>query len=293
MARTDRNGICQRGGRGAHSLRVIIRNNLLEDIGGDGIKLWGSDGGLVEQNVVRGGRMRCDDYAAGIWPFDCNDAFIQFNEVSGMKGTRDGQGFDADYLCHRSVFQYNYSHDNDGGFILVCTPGNSYNEDTIIRYNISQNDGLSNSSVFHFGGGAKRTQVYNNTVYLGTNQDVPMLLFTDWNRGNAADTRFLNNIFYVAGRASYEWGKSTNNLFANNVFYGTNIGLPADAIALTNCPPLLAPGSGGAGFNSLHGYTLREAATFPRGQIITNNGGRDFFGHPVPENQPPAIGASE
>ena len=70
--------------------------------------------------------MRCRDAAAGIWPWDCDDTIIQFNEVSGMKGTVDGQGFDSDFLCRRSLFQYNYSHNNDGGFMLICTPGNSY-----------------------------------------------------------------------------------------------------------------------------------------------------------------------
>lgn len=77
LVRTDRNGICQRNGSRARSTRVVIRGNLLEDIGGDGIKLWGSNGGLVERNVIRGARTRCDDYAAGIWPFDCDDTLIQ------------------------------------------------------------------------------------------------------------------------------------------------------------------------------------------------------------------------
>ena len=78
---------------------MIIRGNLLEDIGGDGIKLWGSNGALVEHNVLRGGRMRCKDAAAGIWPWDCDDTVIQFNEVCGMKGTVDGQGFDSDFFA--------------------------------------------------------------------------------------------------------------------------------------------------------------------------------------------------
>ena len=147
VARTDRNGICQRRYEGAaRSLRVVIRGNVLEDIGGDGIKPWGSDGTLVEHNVLRGGRMRCLDAAAGIWPWDCDDTLIQFNEVCGMHGIGDGQGFDSDFLCRRSVFQYNYSHDNDGGFMLICTPGDSYCDDTVIRYNISQNDGINSAA---------------------------------------------------------------------------------------------------------------------------------------------------
>ena len=293
VLRTDRNGICQKNGARVHSLHVVIRGNLLEDIGGDGIKLWGSNGGVIEHNILRGGRTRCDDYAAGIWPFDCDGTVIQFNEVSGMKGTKDGQGFDSDYLCHRSLFQYNYSHDNEGGFMLICTPGTSYNEDTVIRYNISQNDGINSARVFNFGGGAKNTRVYNNTIYTGPNQDLPLLLFGDWSGGNASGTQFYNNIFYADGRVSYHWGRSTGNIFEGNVFYGGHSLIPPDARAVTNRPPVRAPGSGGGGFASLDGYLLRADPDFPKGRIIPDNGGRDFFGHPVPPDRPPSIGAAE
>ena len=221
------------------------------------------------------------------------DTVIQFNEVSGMKGTKDGQGFDSDYLCHRSLFQYNYSHGNEGGFMLICTPGTSYNEDTVIRYNISQNDGINSARVFNFGGGAKNTRVYNNTIYTGPNQDLPRLLFGDWNGGNASGTQFYNNIFYTDGRVSYNWGRSTSNTFEGNVFYGGHSLIPPDARAVTNRPPVRAPGSGGGGFATLDGYLLRSDADVPKGRIIPDNGGRDFFGHAVPPDRPPSIGAAE
>jgi hypothetical protein len=291
VIRTDRNGICQRNGSRTRSLNVVIRGNVLEDIGGDGIKLWGSNGGIIESNVVRGGRMRCEDYAAGIWPFDCDDTLIQFNEVSGMRGTKDGQGFDSDYLCRRSLFQYNYSHDNEGGFVLICTPGNSYNEDTVIRYNISQNDGINSARVFQFGGGAKNTRVYNNTIYIGPKQDLPLLSFNDWDGGNASDTCFYNNIFYVDGRVTYKFDKSANNVFENNVFFGNHVGLPQDAHAATNKPALVKPGSGGDGFASLGGYKFRDANACLPGKFIAENGGHDFFGKTVPADQSPCIGA--
>ncbi len=294
VVRADRNGICQRTSSGARSLRVVIRGNLLEDIGGDGIKPWGSNGALVEHNVVRGGRMRCRDAAAGIWPWDCDDTVIQFNEVSGMKGTNDGQGFDSDYRCRNSLYQYNYSHDNDGGFFLICTPGNSYCEGTVIRYNISQNDGLNScDGVLHFGGGAKNTWIYNNTIYIGPKQDLALFNFTEWSRGNAMNTHFCNNIFYVDGSVTNIWGKSTNNVFESNIFFGNHRNRPADPGAVTNQPSLIKPGSGANGFESLAGYRLRAGATLPRGRVIPNNGGRDFFGQPVPANRPPCIGAGE
>lgn len=289
LLRTDRNGICQRGGN-PHSQHVVIRGNLLEDIGGDGIKPWGSDAPLVEHNTMHGGRMRCDDYAAGIWPFDCNDALIQFNEVSGMRGTKDGQGFDSDYRCRRSVFQYNYSHDNEGGFMLVCSPGNSFNEDTVIRYNISQNDGIHSARVFNISG-AKNTLIYNNTIYVGPKQDLPLLLFSTWDRGNANGTKFFNNIFYADGKVRYEWGQSTNTIFFNNVFFGNHAEIPTDPSAITNRPALGDPGSGGNGFDSLKGYAPTKADDFPRGRIVPDNGGRDFFGQRVPADRPPFVGA--
>jgi hypothetical protein len=291
VVRTDRNGICQRGGGRDRSTRVVIRNNLLEDIGGDGIKVWGSNGSLIESNVVRGARMRCEDHAAGIWPFDSDDTVIQFNEVSGVKGTLDGQAFDADYRCRRSLFQYNYSHDNEGGFFLICAPGRSYNTDTVIRYNISRNDGIGSARVFHFGGNARNTKVYNNTVYLGPEQDLPLLLFDEWEGGVNEGTQFYNNLFFVEGRATYRWGRSQNRLFDNNVFYGTHVEPPPDANASNNRPSLIAPRSGGDGFASLEGLKLKDATDLPIGRIVPDNGGRDFFGNPVPQDRPPTVGA--
>jgi hypothetical protein len=289
LLRTDRNGICQRTAGRTRSLGVVIRGNLLEDIGGDCIKPWGSNGPLVERNVVRGGRTRCDDYAAGIWPFACDDAVIQFNEVSGVKGTKDGQAFDSDYQSHRALFQYNYSHDNEGGFMLVCSPGTSFNEGTVVRYNLSQNDGINSGRVMHITGGVSNTWIYNNTFYVAPKQDLPFVLVTEWDRGNPRDTRYFNNLVYVDGRITFKWGKSSGNVFSNNVFFGVVEGVPEGS--LTNAPPLVKPGSGKEGFDSLGGYRLRPGANFPSGVVVPNNGRRDFFGQPVPADQPPTIGA--
>jgi len=291
VVRTDRNGICQRTSGRGRSVGVVIRRNLLEDIGGDGIKIWGSNGALVEHNVIRGGRTRCQDYAAGIWPFASDDTLIQFNEVSGYKGTKDGQGFDSDYLCRRTTIQYNYSHDNEGGFILICSPGNSYNEGTIVRYNVSQNDGINSARVFHFGGGASNTLVYNNTIYVGTNQNLPLILCTEWDRGNAKDTKFFNNIFYVDGRVTYDFGKSTNMVFENNVFCGTHIAPPADVKGITHCPPLLQPGHAASGLETLRVYGFARFAPEFLGQRAGVPAAHDILGNPLPGNRQPRVGA--
>jgi len=85
LVHTDRNGITLSGNWQRDywypSLRVVIRGNVLEDIGGDGIVPRACDGALVEYNIVRGGRMRAEDYAAGIWPWGCDNTVVQYNEA--------------------------------------------------------------------------------------------------------------------------------------------------------------------------------------------------------------------
>ena len=296
LVRTDRNGItgwsdyCYPWWHWNPSTNVIIRNNVLEDIGGDGIVPIGTDGCLVEHNVLRGGRMRAQDYAAGIWPWGAKNTIIQYNEVSGMKGTTDGQAFDCDYECTGTIIQYNYSHDNDGGFLLVCSPGSSDLgcRDSIVRFNISQNDG-SNSRIFHISGGRViNTKIYNNIIC--SNLDNQLIKMDNW-QGWADRTYFYNNIFYVTGQARNSWGNATNTVFENNVFYGNHVNPPDDKNGISDDPLFANPGTGKNGFASLDGYRLLEKSPcIGAGKRIPNNGGQDFWGNQL-DNNSPNIGA--
>ncbi len=315
LFRTDRNGITgsssfwQRN-NWYPSLHVIIKNNLLEDIGGDGIVPIACDSAVVEYNIFHGGHQRAQDFAAGIWPWSCDNSIIQCNEVSGMKGYKDGQGFDSDWNCRNTLIQYNYSHDNDGGFLLICNNGqppdsvNIGNIGTVVRYNISQNDGLR---TFQMAGPVNETTIYNNTIFVGDRLDVKLFLFNDW-FGWSKNTRVFNNIFYVrgTGRISYQsaermedgryiaepgYGKSEGNLFDRNVYYGHIINPPEDAGGLFQNPLLIDPGSG-AGRNSLDGYKLsRKSPCIGTGRQIPGNGKYDFLGSKLPQHSNPDIGA--
>jgi hypothetical protein len=300
LERTDRNGIVgwnEHWTRGDWypSLNVVVRDNVLEDIGGDGIVPIGCDGALIEHNVLRGGLMRAPDYAAGIWPWSCDNTVIQFNEVSGMKGTRDGQGFDSDWNCQNTLIQYNYSHDNDGGFLLICNNGDSGpehnigNKGTVVRYNISQNDGERTFQI----SAVEDTEVYNNVIYIGPDQDIYAVLHHSWG-GFAKDTRFYNNIFYVDGKARYELAESQGNVFENNVFFGNHENAPDDPKVITADPMLVNPGSGGEGLGSLAGYkVLSGSPCIGAGMELSDNGGRDFWANSVPEDGPPDVGAHQ
>jgi len=300
LVRCDRNGICGWGyweRQDWHpSLNVVIRGNLLEDIGGDCIVPIGTDGCLIERNVVRGGRMRAEDAAAGIWPWACDNTIVQFNEVGGMRGSVDGQGFDSDYNCRNSLFQYNYSHDNDGGFILICNPGSESryslgNTGTTVRYNISQNDG---TRTIQIGGRTEGTTIHNNVFYVRKGMEPYGIYHNDWG-GWSDGVRICNNIFYADGKMRHEFGKSTNSVFLRNVFFGNHENAPKDADAITGDPMLVKPGSGGSGFDSLGGYRLGKGSPcVGAGRPMDPNGPHDFWGGALPgPGQPLDIGAHQ
>jgi len=316
LVRTDRNGITGSSSfwpryKWFPSLHVVIRNNLLEDIGGDGIVPIACDSAVVEYNVIHGGRQRARDYAAGIWPWSCDNTVIQYNEVSGMKGYRDGQGYDSDWNCRNTLIQYNYSHDNDGGFLLICNNGHSPdsvsvgNVGTIVRYNISQNDG---SRTFQMAGPVNMTAIYNNTIFVGDSLDVHLFLFNDW-FGWSVNTHVFNNIFYSKGigRFSHQsaprldngkyvakpgYGKSVGNVFDHNVYFGHISNHPSDPDAVFTDPKLMNPGSGRNGRSSLDGYRLSPKSPIIKiGRMMPENGTYDFFGNRLPHNSNPDIGA--
>ena len=312
LLRTDRNGICGftpypvDRSIWVPSLNVVIRNNRLEDFGGDGIKVWGCDGALVEDNVLEKGRQRCEDYAAGIWPWNSDNTLIQFNEVSGMKGQKDGQAFDSDAFCANTVFQYNYSHDNDGGFMLIC---GRENRGTTIRYNISQND---RTRLVHFYDLINDVRIYNNVFFVGEDINLHLFMWTPGGSGWATDTEVYNNVFYVEGigRNSFGTGKkevddgtwlnkpgfggAENVVFERNVLYGNFEDIPGEWRALSSDPEFVSPGSGESGFGSLGGYELKDASPSIGGGVpVENNGGRDFWGNPLPQSGAPSIGVHE
>jgi hypothetical protein len=186
------------------SLNVAIRFNTVDEIGGDGIVPWATDGAVVEYNVARRCNARADSYNAGIWPWSCDNTILRYNEAFLTQGTKDGQGFDSDYNSRNTVFEYNYSHDNEGGFMLICSNGETRpdrlgNEGTIVRYNISQND---DERSIHMPGPITKTRIHNNSIFVGKHLQVYLIQFSDWH-GWAEDTEIADNLFVVDGIARY------------------------------------------------------------------------------------------
>ncbi|MGV3640573.1 MAG: hypothetical protein ACO1NZ_08655, partial [Adhaeribacter sp.] len=209
-------------------------------------------------------------------------------------------GFDSDWNCRNSVFQYNYSHDNDGGFMLVCSPTENNgvgNRNTIIRYNISQNDGkrikweaAGFSPVFHITGPVKNARIYNNIIYIDRQrhpkEDTHLITFDTWGGAWPDSTFFTNNIFYAADTASYAYGKSTNHFFSHNLYAGKLVNQPPDAHALYGDPGFVKGGAGRDGIQTLQGYQLKSSSPcLDKGKKIAGIM-QDFFGNPIPAGLP-------
>lgn len=232
------------------SRNLIVRNNLIEQVPGDGIVPIGFDNVLIEYNIMRD----CPDVlpdteaAAGFWPWSCDNTIIQFNDVSGHKAPWDGQAYDSDYNCRNTQIRYNYSHDNYGGLALICNSGegdyNIGNHNTIVEYNISIGDGIrpkpARGNMFspglHIAGPVKNTLIERNILHLNKKPspkiDSTMITSTSWN-GYSDSTFIVNNVFYTANRSRFDMTKSTNNVFRGNYYLGSYGNLPEDPAAKT------------------------------------------------------------
>ena len=158
----------------------------------------------------------------GLVFLECDKSIAQFNECHHIV-TRiryDGCAFDIDGGCSNCILQYNYSHDNEGsGYQAGTFDGSGPLTDTIIRYNISENDAQKNPN--NTGGimtwsSQARGQIYNNTVFVGKGfGGVKPFAF----RGGAG-LSVRNNIF-VAGHDG-EFIDSGGCSLQNNCYWRTN-----------------------------------------------------------------------
>jgi Right handed beta helix region len=300
----ERNGINSRGYTNRKewhpSLGVVIRNNLLEQIPGDGIVPIGTDGALIEYNIMRDcpDILSHEEAAAGIWPWSADNTIIQYNEVSGHRAKWDGQGFDSDWNCQNTIIQYNYSHDNYGGFLLVCNDGSSVHTDknigtvnTIVRYNVSVNDGIrpyetSRKSWFaptiHISGPVENTKMYNNVFIIpekaALNRDRTIVHMDNWGGPWPENTFFANNIFYVAEKADFFFKGDRGTIFTGNCFYGKYDNMPVDPNAIFENPRFVNVFARGNGFEVLKNFMLREnTPCIHAGLGLENDVNHDLF----------------
>ena len=198
---------------------------------GSGIVLEGVDGGFIQNCVAHdnGNNNTFCGGPAGIWTLESNNITIQYCEsYRNHSGTGcDGAGLDLDGGVTNSVLQYNYSHDNDGaGYLLGQYDHARPWSNNTMRYNISENDGITNEGgigVFKGPGTMMdKALIYNNTVYISpqvTNSAESAVYFSNWVTG-MTNVAFYNNVFYSTGNTplvNIPVGYSA--FFAGNIYW--------------------------------------------------------------------------
>ncbi len=276
------------------SKNVIIRGNTFDRIARNGLVVRGCQSPLIEKNFFR----ECGLLGSGnaMFVFHCDDALVQFNESCFTRynpGDSDAAGFDADYNCRRSIFQFNYSHDNEYGAFLLCALGaprtRGFNEGIIVRYNISQNDG---GNLVRISGTVTDALVHNNTFYAKPDMVnlrdpgmPPRLIYYKTWQGWSNGVRWVNNIFYnESPGAVYELGESKNNRFEHNLFFGVHPATePRDAHKITGDPLFVRVRGADRGRESaIAAYSLRPgSAAIGAGIALPQLPAHDFAGRPL------------
>ncbi len=267
----------------------------------------------------------------GIWTYDADRVTIQHCVAHHNRSTaHDGGGFDLDGGVTNSVLQYNYSHDNFGSGYLICQyEGAPRFANNVVRYNVSQDDGLFDHDAGIFvwvgGEGMESTLVHNNTIWNTKGSAVAYGIAED-HAGALPEIRFFNNIFVsrgpqVLGRPGT---REKVGAFRGNLYWamgergfrvegftsladwaaasgqermdGRIVGLFADPGLPRSGPAMLTDP---AELHRLVEYLLSEgspavaAGLDLRKDFGIDPGPVDFYGNPLPPEGRPSIGAHE
>lgn len=293
-----------------------LRHSQFLDTGGSGFVPVKASNVLVEHNLFDGTGSSVDarmwKRGSGLWPFDAQDVVIQYNTVMNARGPLDSYGIHIDYNNVNVVVQYNFSYNNEGGFVQIL----GANENCGYRYNISVADGYrlqgvnggqQDGRIFNVsdfcnvatGCQSSGNFIYNNTVYVPASFS-PDIVF----QAQSGETFFHNNLIVVAeGSPILQSDVATVGVsydMDNNLFYPQHLfslnGTLANG-AVYGDPKLIGSGESSAELYKI----LSDSAAIGAGSIIAgspvstdyrlNNGGLDYFGQPVSDVLSPNIGA--
>lgn len=213
---------------------IYVSNCLAENNPGDPTNLTNHSGnGIIAGNCRKvtieycaatnnGWDMpRIGNGPVGIWAYEADSLIIQHcvsyrNKTS--KGGEDGGGFDLDGGMTNSIIQYCLSYENDGsGFGIFQYNEASPWKNNIIRFNISENDGListAHAGIYIWNGSKDENQftdcfIYNNVIY---NAPGTAIRFAEDSRRKAFF--YYNNIFVAKDELLK--GLSVNDTFLGN-----------------------------------------------------------------------------
>lgn len=205
---------------------IYIGYNLVDHAHGDGIVGVGCVNLLMEYNRVYYANCmsRNGNSNVALWTMNCTGALVQYNEVAFTcrEYGGDGEAFDIDQCNIDNIYQYNYSHDNTGGFFLVCNGCSAKDSlyHNIVRNNLSVNDATGrDDALLNFSGPMRDIKFLNNTVYTARSNRFRLLQIADYPQiGLPQDLYFINNAF--VSEQSNNW----NNIeAAGKLFFYNNV----------------------------------------------------------------------
>lgn len=296
---------------------LTIRNNLFEHVGGAGMVIGNNCTNiLVEHNTTNFTGSSIDSRMAGrgsgLWCYQSKNLTVQHNRFMHARGIKDSFGMHIDIGNRNVVYQYNYSENNEGGFVEIL----GANVNVGYRYNLSIGDGWRArgnqfGKIFWISGwsgnagnpmGSDSVFIYNNSIYV-RDTIVPGIQIVSVTK----NTRIYNNIIHAAnqfGKIEIE-NKPELNDFNNNIWFG-NISVTDNenetyrGINALTSDPLFSQQI----VSDSPGFILREGSPAEKsGKLIYsaedsgpfncfhNNGGKDFYGNDVSFTELPNIGA--
>lgn len=296
---------------------LTLRNNLFQHIGGAGMVMAAhSRNILVENNITDHTGSNIDPRMAargsGLWAYRTTNLTVQNNRFMHARGIKDSYGMHIDIGNRNVVYQYNYSEDNEGGFVEIL----GGNKNVGYRYNVSVGDGWRMRGpqlgrIFWVGGWSGTVNqpaasdsvfIYNNSVYV-RDSIAPRI----WIEAITKNTRIYNNIVYVANEFSEVFIKNdaTLNDFSHNIWFGNIANRDTDGEAYQGANASYAdpsyeniPASDWEDIRLLSGSPAIGAGKLIYDPTVShpfdgfsNHGGLDFFGHWVSSTAPSNIGA--
>ena len=284
------------------SYGVVWRGNLIERPAGDAMVLIGAIDPLMEHNtayhVMNDPKPPCAN--AGIWPQSSNGCVIRFNEVGYCQkpeGCNDAQGYDVDLSCRDTLIEHNYSHDNAGGFLLLCENSTTADADgyrgTVVRNNLSVNDGGVKGELIALVGPVRGALIENNTFFSSGNMERLVEVWTADGQNQAADVTVRGNLFFSNGRdARYHLANGERFTIEHNLYWGAHRDVPPQDTAGESFDPQLAcsgrTGDGRGVFAAyVPGAAMPNAAAplSPAAQDLLgrDTGGAAYYGALIPQ----------
>lgn len=259
------------------SKNMVFRRNRFEQTLSQGMIIRTAEDPLMEYNLFyfnstsEGSDNACfnSKTTGAIWRYN-ESCYTQYTEGQG-----DGAGIDSDIRTKNTLIEYNYCHNNGYGGV-IATGGRfetSFNDSTIIRYNILANN---NHNSIRLCNQNTNALIFNNLVYYDDevigNRTIFQHLHSDTPLG-PTDTYVTNNIFYNKHgnghfTADVDWSDERVERcnYSNNLIYGLYEGdeYPDDENMITEDPLFVLDT---LPEQEIGGYVLLDENGIPTGEI--------------------------